>query len=388
MHKAVLVKQVMDNRHGSAPVCIFAPVGDSAQLAIFLKQVGRLGLDVREIDFLFIFKNKSDVFDTGLSAVYFVETCAIGTSGCFFVGQKLSYEMGYPIIVSTDLDAELDCAETFDSMVALAGAKKVAVFSRSIFNENTSKQLAYNVNDWAVFPRAFFDVVGFSTPYMWRGGEEYELLTRLLKKHRNMFMVHSGGYTHPFVGFSIYHKLVERKKYCPYVSGILRAILFVSEYDKTALAKFVLWYVFYGFFADVLNDPALKTALQTSGRFELLQEVEATTPKFKIDKIKETGEFSNTSITRLTYLPLSLMSLALFGTYDLYTDRISLLVGKATFLTGLVKAVLMAPIRACEAIIRILEWKAERRHVVFPATPKNSAFVESTYRNLVCQTRL
>jgi hypothetical protein len=338
-----------------------------------------LGLDKREVDFLFIFRDISDIRYTGLSALYFIEKYPIGTSGCFFAGQKLLYDLGYSVIVSTDLDAELDGVETFDSIVALAIENKKAVFTRSIFNENTSKQLAYNVNDWAAFPREFFDEVGFSTPYMWRGGEEYELLTRLLKTHRDKFMVHSGGYTHPFVGFSIYHKLAERKKYCPYVSGILRAILFVSEYDKTALAKFILWYVYYGFFADLLDDKALKQALKTSGRFELMREVQDAEQWFKIEKIKETGKFSNTSISRIVYLPISIISLVLFGKYDLYTDRITLLMGRSKFITNLIKATLSIPIRKLEAISRITEWKKERKKFVFPITPLNADEAEQIW---------
>jgi hypothetical protein len=385
---SILIEKILDARKGHASVCIFAPVGDKAQLNTFLKQVERLGLDKREVDFLFIYRDIADIQDTGLSALYFVEKYPRGTSGCFIASQKLLYELGYSVIVSTDLDAELDCIETFDSIVASAQMRKVAVFTRSIFNENTSKQLAYNVNDWAAFPREFFEEVGFSTPYMWRGGEEYELLTRILKTHRDKFMVHSGGYTHPFVGFSIYHKLVERKKYHPYVSGILRAILFVSEYNKTALAKFVLWYVFYGFFADLLNDKALKRVLTTSGRFELLRTVDDAPNWFKIEKVKETGEFSNTSIARVVYLPFSLLSLAFFGRYDLYTDRITLLAGRASLLFGLVKATLLAPIRACQAIVRIKEWKEEKAKVIFPPTPINADEVEKLYKHLVCHSRL
>ena len=390
--QSVLVKQVRDDRRGDAPICVFAPVGDATQLDVFLKQVKRLGLDMCldmcEVDFLFIFKNIADVKETGLSALCVVETCPIGTSGCFFVGQTILYQEGYSVIISTDLDAELDSAETFHSIALLANQKNVAVFTRSIFNENTSKQLAYNVNDWAAFPREFFEEVGFSTPYMWRGGEEYELLTRLLKTNRNKFIVHSGGYTHPFVGFSIYHKMTERKKYCPYVSGILRAILFVSEYDITALPKFVAWYVFYGFFADLLDDTSLKQALQTSGRFELLRNVENAHLWFKIEKIRESGHFSNTSFTRVAYLPTSLISLALTGSCNLYTDRITLLKSKKQFILGLVKATLMIPVRTIKSVVRIYQWKRERKKVIFPVKPKDVETVESIYRNLVCQTRL
>ena len=382
---SLLIEQVSDARKGHAKVCVFAPVGDCAQLNVFLQQVERLGLDKREVDFLFIYRDINDIQDTGLSALYFVEKHPIGTSGCFFAGQKLLYELGYSVIVSTDLDAELDCVETFDSIVALAMERKIAVFTRSIFNENTSKQIAYNVNDWAAYPREFFETVGFSNPYMWRGGEEYELLTRIQKKHRNKFMVHSGGYTHPFVGFSIYHKLVERKKYYPYVSGILRAILFLSEYDKMALPKFVLWYTFYGFFADLLNDPTLKQILKTSGRFELLRTIDEMPVQFKIEKIKESGEFSNTSISRVVYLPFSLLALAVYGRYTLYTDRITLLTGKGSFILGLVKATLNAPFRACEAIKRISEWKSERKKVVFPIKPSNADEAELAYEKMINQ---
>ena len=400
---SLLISQVNDARKGHARTCIFAPVGDGRQLSVFLKQVERLGLDKREVDFLFIYRDIYDIQDTGLSALYFVENYPIGTSGCFFAGQKLLYELGYSVIVSTDLDAELDCVETFDSIVYLARENKKAVFTRSIFNENTSKQLAYNVNDWAAFPREFFEEVGFSTPYMWRGGEEYELLTRIIKTTRRKYdamlagsgiwpfpgyIVHSGGYTHPFVGFSIYHKLVERKKYCPYVSGILRAIMFVSEYDKMALPKFILWYMFYGFFADLLNDKTLNQALKTSGRFELLRTIDEMPVQFKIEKIKEIGEFSNTSMARVVYLPFSLLALAIFGSYRLYTDKITLLTNRATFVLGLVKATLNAPFRLGEAVARILEWKSERKKVVFPVKPTNADDAESIYRNLVCQTRL
>jgi len=376
-----LIKLVADSRKGWSDVCIFAPVGDAIQLKVFLKQIERLNLDKRQVDFLFIFRNLDDIIKTDLSAMYYVETCAIGTSGCFFAGQKILYEMGYKVIISTDLDAELDSSETFDTMVAFAKMKKIAVFSRSIFNENTSKQLAYNVNDWAFYPREFFDEVGFSTPYMWRGGEEYELLTRIHKLHPDKFMVHSGGYTHPFVGFSIYHKLIERGKYYPYVSGILRAILFVSGYDRLATVKFITWYMFYGFFADMLDDKSLKKVLSTSGRFELLREVKDSEQWFSIEKIKESGHFSNTSITRVAYLPLSFISLLLFKKYELYTDEVTLLVSRKKLLFGLLKAIFMMPLRKLQAISRHMEWK--RIKIAFPPKPDNSDIVQETYHNII-----
>lgn len=380
---SLLITQVKDARKGHAKVCIFAPVGDNAQLNVFLKQVERLGLDKREVDFLFIYRNMDDIQDTGLSALYFVEKHPIGTSGCFFAGQKLLYELGYSVIISTDLDAELDSPETFDSIAWLAMDTKKAIFTRSIFNENTSKQLAYNVNDWAAFPREFFDEVGFSTPYMWRGGEEYELLTRILKTNRNKFTVNSGGYTHPFVGFSIYHKLVERKKYCPYIAGILRAILFVSEYDKKALPKFMAWYVFYGFFADILDDKAIKGALRNSGSFKLLGKPEDEKEWFKIEKVREKGEFSNTSFTRVAYLPVSLLSLAIKGQYVLYTDKITLTQRRLKFIAGIAYAALNLPLRAIESVLRIIEWKKERMSVTFPATPENADQVEKDYLSML-----
>ena len=109
---------------------------------------------------------------------------------------------------------------------------------------------------------------------------------------------------------------------------------------------------------------------------------------FKIDKITETGEFSNTSKTRVTYLPLSLISFLVLGRYDLYTDRITLLAGRASLLLGLAKATLMTPIRACEAILRILEWKTEKNKVVCSPTPENAGGVENVYKQLVCHSKL
>ena len=390
--QSVLVEKTRDCRsNANAPIGLFSPVGDLGQMEMFVEQMRKLGIDKdKNIDFLFICKQGLECPDVGLSALYVEELCPIGTSGCFFEGQKVLHGLGYEIIIATDLDAELDSKTTLDEMVKIARETRKAVFPLSIFEENTSKQLAYNVNDWAVFPRNIFDEVGFSTPYMWRGGEEYELLSRLRHAGQKYVVYTDGGYRHPFAGFSIYHKLAEKNKYYPYIAGILRAILFVSEYDRKSSLKFLLWFVFYSFFADLLGDRILKKALAESGRFTTLQGTDYSTERdwFKISKIKKQGSFSNLSPLRVAYLPLSLARLALFGSFDIYTDRVALLRPRWEFAFGVAKASVLSPIRLFQGIQKAAEWKKERKKIVFPVMPGNAMEAEAAHKTLVTSRKI
>ena len=387
--QSCLVEEVSDRRsHPGASIGIFSPVGDLEQLELFIRQVKRLGLDKdKNVDFLFIYRQGLKFPEYGLSALHVSEKCPIGTSGCFFIGQRLLYSLGYDVIVATDLDAELDSKATFEEMVKTAREKKKAVFPLSRFEENTSDMKGYNVNDWAVFPRNIFEQVGFSTPYMWRGGEEYELLTRLRSSGSPLEVFAKGYYDHPFVGFSIYHKLVERKKYYPYVAGILRAILFVSEYEKKAILKFWLWFVFYHFYADLLGDKALEKALGESGKFTILDGMDYSTEKnwFSISKVKEKGSFSNLSILRVGYLPASLVSLSISGSFDIYTDRVKLERPRSEFMLGIAKATFLFPLRLIQAPFKIASWKAERKKFVFPVFPNNAPEAELAFKGMVCK---
>ena len=381
-----LMHGVQDRRHNkNANVVIFSPVGDMGQMEEFLAHMKKLGLDNDSgIDFLFLYRPDLEFHPTKMSAVHAHEKHPLGTSGCFFLGQAAAYGLGYDYIVITDLDALLDSKKTLYAMLEIAKRKKKAVVARTFFPENTTNQVAYDVNDWCVYPRQVFELVGFSTPYVWRGGDDYEFLERL-RHHGSALEVYGlGGYTHPFVGFSIYHKLHESAKYYPYIGGVLKSILFVSKYDLMAAPKFVLWHVFYSFFADVTLDSGLKEVLGSCSRFRIIPKHGNPSSKwFTISKIREKGDFSNVSATRVFYIPASIIRLALFGEFDIYTDRVRLTISRSSFVIGVLRATALSPYRLLQAIVMLLGWDRESKKVIFPIKPDEAVKAMEIYRKFV-----
>ncbi len=122
-----LIENISDLRKGTGKkMLIFSPVGDLAQLEGFHSHVTALGLD-QEADFLFIYRQGLAAPRLPFSAIHSFEKYPLGTSGCFFAGQYLSYLLGYDILVVADLDAILGSKKDLDGMVALAKKSRCAI---------------------------------------------------------------------------------------------------------------------------------------------------------------------------------------------------------------------------------------------------------------------
>ncbi|MCX6771191.1 MAG: hypothetical protein NTX79_04000 [Candidatus Micrarchaeota archaeon] len=245
-----------DARQGRRSVVIFSPVGDLGQLEAFLAHVKKLGID-KEADFVFLFRKGLAARKTGLSALCCFEKIPLGTSGCFFAGQALSYRLGYEIIVVADLDAFLDSKKTLDEMIKLARRTGMAVMPLSKApREKKPDGNYFVVNQWGVFPRAVFEKIGFEIPYTRRGGEDWEFSNRL--RHYRQAMVYRGGnVVHEKIGMGITEKLKNPKKYYPYLRGLMLAFSISWQYDAFSYARFFAWFCYYNTFAIMLGDRAL-----------------------------------------------------------------------------------------------------------------------------------
>ena len=378
----LLLENVKDERKGSMmDVAVFSPVGDLGQMDIFYKTVRKLGI-ADSVDFIFIYRKGLEYPSTGLSALHATEKYPLGTSGCFFAGQALCYLLGYKTVVVADLDSVLDSGATLAGMEEMAHRLGHAVLPEYRIKENTA-DIASNVNNWGVYPREVFEKAGFSTPYIWKGSEDYEFFARL--SHLRMVEIYRDGYySHHFSGFTVYHKMGEKKKYYPYINGTLKAILFVADYSKAAYFNYCLWYVFYSFFADAFEDRWLRAVVAPAHKFEIVGSPIEDGGKeyFTVKRVKEVGSFSNTSQFRMLLVPYSLVRLALTGKYEVYRDVVELKVSRPIFMLRLLAGAVRMPLRALEAAMNLLQWRGERKKVHFPATPENLESVEKEFAAL------
>jgi hypothetical protein len=202
--------------------------------------------------------------------------------------------------------------------------------------------------------------------------------------------IFAGGSTvHQFSGFTVYHKMAEKRKYYPYINGTLKALLFAGKYRRVHFARYLLWYVFYMFFADAFHDRQLGRRLEFSHRLVLLPNEEfAPTAAFSISHARAKGAFSNASSLRAIHVPLSLASLLLFKKYEIYTDTITLKESRAAFLLGLALASLLVPFRLARAVLNLASCQGEMKKVKFPIYPKDLGASVEIFLKLVRDRRL
>jgi hypothetical protein len=365
-----LLEGFEDCRKGRRSIAIFSPVGDERQLDEFVGHVQKLGLDAKA-DFIFIIRPGLMPGKTGLSELRCREKVRLGTSGCFFAGQALSYRLGYETIVVADLDAFLDSGRTFDSMVRISGKRQCAFMPLSQSEGELPPGKVYGVpNQWGVFPREVFEKAGFAMPYTLRGGEDYEYAMRLTG--RGLLRLFKGGsVSHPRAGFTIYHKMADGKKFYPYVTGLMRAMLFSAEYSKKGYVFFMAWHAYYSFFADALCDRALAAAVQNAHRLRGFASAPSRQPAFSIRKVREKAAIPPAGTYRVVFIPLSLARLLLLGRLDFATDEIVMECPKAALLFGLAKATMLLPLRLAQGALGALGWKRERESFPFPPMPSN-----------------
>ncbi len=382
----LLLENIVDMREGPRKkAVVFSPVGDMAQMEEFCRHVKSLKIH-DAADFVFVYRQGLK-YSSLLPAVHAAERYPLGTAGCFFAGEKLAYSLGYEVIIVADLDAHLDSRRTFDEMLEMCrkGGKVVSPVSTS--QENSEKYVAYNFNQWSFFPREAYDTIGMSTPYFWRGGDDYEMICRY-RHHGENVVYTKGNVFHPMVGYTVFHKMVQRKKQYTYIAGLLKSLLFIGTYSRVGSAKYLLWHVYYSFAADVFSDPDLGDAVNGAHTLSV-EEPEGNDMKiFEVKKVRERGRYSNVSPMRAFLFPAALVHLLLFGHYDIYTDRVYLKMPKWKMLLGLGAAVLLLPIRAAQALACLSQFGRYFGKVVFPVTSANMDKAEGIYRTLLVEHRL
>ena len=349
-----LVEMALDNRRGKRrKVAVFCPVGDSGQLERFRSHVKKLGIG-RIADFIFIYRKGVPYQKGGLHALHATEKYPLGTSGCFFAGQLLAYRLGYETIVVTDLDAFLDSRKSFDKMLSMCRAQGKVISPVSANEGNPGVFGANSLNHWSFFPREAFEEVGFSIPFFWRGGDDYELLWRY-KSRGKMVVYKEGCVFHPLNGHTIFHKMLERKKHYPYVASLLKALLYMKDYSKNAVPKFFFWYAYYSYFADAFGDGAFLSVLKNSSRFAR-PSIADSPAQFFLEPCAPSGKFEAWSMRLLASTMLSPFTLSIFGEYRICADRVVYSGSRAALFLRATLAAILVPLRLLQAGCRVMEW--------------------------------
>lgn len=379
---------MVDTRRGKRKeIVIFSPVGDLGQLDGFCHHVKRMGMD-KDADFAFIYRKGLQYKECGLSSVQATEKYPLGTSGCFFAGQVMAYRLGYPIIVVTDLDALLDSRKTLMEMISIARREGKVVSPVSANAENPGVSGASNMNQWSVFPRHVFETVGFSIPFFWRGGDDYELLWRY-KSLGKTAVYRQGHALHPISGHTVFHKMLERKKQYPYVASLLKALLYMKEYQPAAERKFIFWYAYYSYFSDVFGDGGLRKVLKASGKFVRPVVDESRPALFEIRQGKRCGKFEGWSPKMLASTLASPFLLALFGEYCIYRDRVVLKAPRMTIFCRGIAACALAPFRLLEAFMVIAAWDDDKGRLRgLDMRASNAVLVEKEFEKFLKDKKL
>ncbi len=382
-----LIEKISDLRKGKQKdTVVFSPVGDKDQLLGFYKHVKKLGIE-KEVDFIFLYRKGLKIIDKGFSAIHGFEKYPLGTAGCFFSGQDLAYRLGYKLIIVADLDAFLDSKKTFHEMARLALETGKVVSPVSTCNENMEKYLAYNFNQWSFFPRKAFEKVGFSIPYLWKGGDDYELMRRYKSKKQSI-VYNKGIVLHPMVGYTVFHKIGQKGKQYPYVGGLLKSLLFVSTYDAPAILKYLMWYSYYSYIADAFDAHELRKIISDANQF-ILHDAKAQGKQFfSVEKVRESGKYSNVSPKRVLLLPAAFLCFLAKGYYDIYIDRVTLKISKLELLARILKGTVLIPVRLVQGVLSIGKWKKSMKKVPFPITASNLDNAEKRFEELVKNRRI
>lgn len=353
-------------------IAIFSPVGDLAQLEGFCAHARFLGLD-KDADFIFVYRQGLKYGAKGFSALHASEKYPLGTSGAFFAGQLLAHSLGYETIVVADLDAFLDCRHTFDALVKLSGEKgAVAVPLSKSPQEKQAQKEYFVINQWGVFPRSVFEQCGFAIPYTYKGAEDFELKQRLLS--RKMLFAYPGGFaTHPKEGMGVFAKFANRRKYFPYISGIMKAYLFCSQYSPFAYAKYLLWNSYYCFFADALAEKSLQPILFSPFDVRMLNCLDAQEPAFTFEKLE--GKPPAGALSQV----FSLFSLLLFKSASAGDCKLALRKSRVWLALSMLRASILLPVRFLQGIFSLFSQRKKAGHFIFPIYPKNAQSAMEDY---------
>lgn len=300
----------------------------------------------------------------------------LGTSGCFFAGQALCHHLGYEVIVAADHDAELSSPNALGRLVEEARKSgKLCVLPSCEPGRKPSGDY-FVANQYGAYPRSAMEEGGLITPYMWRGGEDWEIAGRYSSRH--LLQVCGFGHSvHPRAGSTIYHKMAGRGKYYPYACGLMRAMLFLGGAKGTAM--FLLWHAYQKFFAFAFGDPWLARASREASRLRLLRGVPAGSKVAVHDsgKPRHAGGAAK-AIREIAAIPL----LALGGRARLLGCEVSYSGGRLALLARTAVGIVLAPLFALEGVLRLLEWQSERRKVAYPVFPEDLARAAADYAKM------
>ena len=355
-------------------IVICSPCGDKKTFENFVKMMHRLDISMDvNIDFLFVSPPDLDLspMKTTLSAIYYKENIVkLGTSGSFFACQVAAYQLGYKIIIMTDIDVEMDDAKVLYDCIRLAKQTGKIVMPQCRARTTSDDTVSSSVWGFGTFPRAMIDKYGFCTPYFHRGAEDYEYNCKVAPdkiEYKNGFIYH------PRVGNIFYTKAEFPKKFYPYMGALMKCFLLQGKY-----LHYVGWYMYNSFLSNIFNDIQLRYVLQTSNQFgNLWQNLTNNNRLFVIRKIKEgaaTKGKVGTILSVFKSLPLFLL-----GKYvDYYTDRIFYVGNKMNLLKGILLAILKLPIEAIVAISLVGEWhEYYKGRLPYPIYPHNVGSAEA-----------
>lgn len=370
-------------------VVIVCPAGETEELKNFAKYLKNSGISSLT-DVIFIYKKGLDfVALDGTSTLHIKEKIPLGTSGAFFTAAYLGYLLGYDIVVVADINVFIDSKKSFLGCVELAKKENKIIFPICTAPEdaNPDKAASYNVNGFAFYPRKVFEIAGFHIPYTWRGGEDFEFLMRLA--NAGLVYVNKNAHiSHPRAGYTIFHKMTEKKKFYPYMAGHLKAFLLLAKQSPAYYIKFLAWHLFYSFFADVFSDKELFKTLGKSPYFLAFYQASQKEERFEIKKIRQTGIYPYSSFQRFFMLPSILASLLLSKKAQVYTDEITLRTSRLDIVFGLIKAVFLTPWRLLQAVQALLSGKKTRETLVYPVKPENAGEAVKIFAGLLEKSNL
>ena len=367
-----LLDRFSDFRKGKQrEVAVFSPVGDEGQLEGFVAHVKKLGI-AGKADFIFVVRPGLEPARTGLSELRCYEKLPLGTSGCFFAGQALAYRLGYKTIVVADLDASLDSPQTYLGLEAASKKGCVAVAPEKSPQDTGLNRKFFIVNHWGFFPRGAYENAGFPTPYLWKGAEDFEIARRMERKGI-LQVAHEGFVTHPFPGYTIYHKMADRAKYYPYVAGYMKANLFLTTIEASAYARYAAWHMFYSFFADAFGDSELHRAIKSAPGMEKLAPNRQEKPPLVAvaPSGQPGGDSPNSLASRALFAPVSLALLLSAGRFRIYRDEVALTCGREMLAAGIFLAILKMPVRLAQCLLALARWQRGSRKFPYPVVPGN-----------------
>jgi hypothetical protein len=379
----LIISSFQSNIKNKKDVIIVSPVGDIKDVKNFEKYLKKEGID-KLADLLFVYRYNLDFISHKTNSICVKEKFPLGTSGAFFLAACLGYLFNYKVIVVSDINAYIDSKKSFIECLNLALKEKKVVFPIGSASEDISSKniSSYNVNGFAFYPREIFNITGFHTPYFFRGGEDFEFLERIKKV--NLLEVKNNVYVyHQRSGYSIFHKLISKRKFYPYIAGLMKAHVFLSSnYFKYNLI-FLIWHSYYSFFADVFSDSDLKKTINTVKDFSLFVPKQNSNEWFEIKQIHKKANYPKSWLERFLITLKMILSLILTKKAVIYTDEVILKKSRINFISGLLKASLFILFNFIKALFDLFEAKKNAKKFSYPIKPENAPEAIKIYLQLI-----